>query len=288
MAVEFLADNGFRLSSNGRSLILKGIAIGKLNSRLSDMQLLALTSAGFGYTDAVEGVVANGGGYQKVFNLNRVPRGGADIAYKFTDDAGVDYWRKGSIMLTPPALYRHVENVAARDHREGLGFVHLEGTERFVTLHLASGFNSLVVCTSADARLSERAARHQKFGTRLVKIHGAKEFASRIAVRTGATRHVVRDIVYSDAKVARGTGEHATEWARLRTSCELDFQFLEQLAFGYTDDLIKLGEFQSVFCKPSAYRSERERRFLFAYETDVAERRVVNDPALRDHIEILI
>ncbi|MBX5230310.1 hypothetical protein HJC06_28540 [Rhizobium sp. NLR9b] len=288
MTVEFIADRGFKLSNAGRSLLLKSIIIGKDNAFLTDRQILQGAEAFFGYDDDI-----NERGYLpnkrvSITPTEAPPIAEADVAYKFTDDSAVKFWIDGSIRLNPLQFYHNIENVNAMDVREGLGMVHLDSPARFAELLSGSGFNSLVICASSDARKSERAIRHKKFGSRLLRINRVTEFAQKIASRIGAKRFAVRDVNYSDLKVVKGVSHFPDTFLGVHGSGDLKKATLEAIAVNHLDELIEATEAASVFTKPNSFRIERERRLLFVMDKDVTGWTSVQDKALAEHIEVIV
>ncbi len=286
MQIEFITDVGFRLTYEGKSLVLASSSVGKLGAALSDEQIIDLAKALSHYESGI--------GSRERLPFTKVeltsaetPRLSDDVAFKFTDDAGLAHWLRGSIKLNPPATYLAIENHHARDIREGKGLLYLQGKTQFATVTSMSGFNSLVICTSSDARRSERRNRMAKFGNRIIKIRNVSEFASRIANLCGATSFLVRDVTYSDAKAVKGFSDFPDHFAQFNGTGDLKELTLVYIAENWMDELIQLAAAASIFTKPLSYRDERERRFQFSFPTDVAEPRVVQGGSLSELIELV-
>jgi hypothetical protein len=288
MAVEFVKDQGFKLFNEGRSLLLKTLSFTKENAFLTDKQIMKMAEATGEYLYAVSGRTLLP--YRRTtitpFSAQALPDDAA--TYKFTTEDALPYWLDGSIRLNPLAFYHSIENEHARDVREGFGTVHLNSETRQAAFETMSGFNAFAICTSADARKSERRVRHEKFGPRLLRINRANEFASKISHLIGSRRFVVRDVTYSDTKIVKGSSSLPDVVLRLNGSGDLKEETLEYLAQHHLDELIEATEAASAFTKPSSYWMERERRFLFAMDDDVTEWRSISDKALVEHIEVLV
>jgi hypothetical protein len=291
MEIEYDRFKGVRLTYEGKSIFLRGIEVGKPGAILSDKQIIGLAKSHSHLDSALDAFRADLEA-KDLLPFRRVkltdaeaPRLSDNSAFKFTDDEGLAYWLRGSIRLTPPATYLSIENPHARDIREGRGLVYLQGKTCFATTTLMSGFNSLLICTSSDARRSERRKRMVKFGRRIIKIRDVDEFSQRIANLAGATSFLVRDVTYSDAKAVKGFSDfpdHATQFIG-----ELNESKLEYIAINWMDELIRLTNAASIFTKPSSYYNERERRFQFSFPTNVTEPRVVEDSSLSELIELV-
>lgn len=286
MAVSFVTDVGFRLSTQGRSMILATMAFGKVGVELSNRQIVQFAGIADDYLSNISARAELPKASAKVMPAMAPPLA-EDIAYKFTDDTAIRFWAEGSIRVVPPAVYKSIETASKRDLREGLGTVYLAGAERFAVMTSEAGFNAYVLCTSSDARRTERPERHRRFGNRLIKIHGATEFASKLAARIGAARFTIRDVTYSDTAVVRAKSNHISEWVKYNGIGDLRPEFLEYIALRHLDELVSVTLPASIFCKPTFYRLERERRFLFEMPMDVSEAINVRDKSLAAHIEIV-
>jgi hypothetical protein len=287
MSVEFIADRGYKLCKEGRSLILSVISIGKEHTKLTDKQVLESVRIAGAYLDKIANRAPLD--YKRIaITPAETPPLQGDSAYKFTDDSGLRYWLDGDIRLTPLSHYHVIENELARDEREGFGMVHLQGPIRFADLQSSSGHNALIICTSSDARKSERNLRHIKFGKRLLKINRLTEFTKKIADLAGATRYAIRDMSYSDVKVVRAKSELPDLMFALNGLGDLKQTLLEYLADNHLDELIRITEAASAFTKPNSFREERERRLLFAMGSDVSQHIAVKDKSLAEHIELIV
>jgi hypothetical protein len=286
MQIEFITDVGFRLTHESKSLLLSNISLGKMGDVLSDREIIGFAKALSHYESGI-GLVDRLPFTKVELTPAEPPALSDDVAFKFTDEAGLAHWLHGSIKLTPPATYLAIENHHARDIREGKGLLYLQGKTRFATMASMSGFNSLVICTSLDAPRSERRDRMSKFGNRIIKIRNVGEFARRVANLCGATGHLVRDVNYSDAKAVKGVSELPDHFAQFNGIGDLKESTLVYIAENWMDELIQLTEAASIFTKPMSYRDERERRFQFSFSNDVAEARVVQDGSLCELIELV-
>lgn len=286
MATEFLPDKGFRLQRQGKSIILGQLSIGKPSAILTDRQIVVLASATLEYLDSVQGRRPLPKPSGTLTPADHPPLN-TNVAFKFMDDIGVEFWRRGNIRLSPPATYLTIENELAQDQREGIGMVYLQGASRFATFTSQSGFNSLIICTSADARQSERRERARRFGHRLIKITDAAEFAARVAFLSGAERYSVRDVVYSNIKAVKGFSDIPEVFVAHNGLGNLHESSLEYLAADTLEELIRVTEAASIFTKPVRFRVERERRFHFAFPTDVQLSRHVEDSMLADLVEVI-
>jgi hypothetical protein len=286
MAVEFLKDIGFRLSSSGRSMIVSTMSLSKLGTSLSDRQFKAMAAAIDNYLDEIAG-------RPKLSNrINHItpaiPQHPiSDVAYKFTDDEGARYWAAGSIKLNPLVTYVAIKNDGLRDVREGMGLVQLFGKERAMVIQSASGFNTRLICASSDARRSERSYRHSRFGSRLIKISRLQEFGAKIAKLAGASHHKIRDVTYSDSKAVKGQSLFPDWFAQNNRAGDMHMETLEAIADQHLDELIGVTEAASIFTKPVSYQLERERRLMFGFLDDAVDPIVIDDKALREHIEVL-
>lgn len=291
MQIDYNRFGGVRLTYEGKSIALRSSFLGKPGVVLQDKQIVALARRLTNFDSALGSVEGSHLPTDllpfkraKLTNVE-TPRLPDETAYKFTDDRGLDYWLGGSIRLNPPATYLSIENPNARDLREGLGLLYLQGQKCFAALTSMSGFNSLVICTSADARKSERRRRMEKFGDRIVKIRNATEFARRVAKLCGATSFVIRDVTYSDAKAVRAFSEFSDHFSHF--SGELNEASLEYIARNWLDDLIQKTAAASIFTKPLSFAIERERRFQFTFPANVTEPIVVEDNSLSELIELV-
>jgi hypothetical protein len=279
--------NGYRLSRSGRSILLHLMAWSKIGVRFTDKDLLNMGSAFQTYLDDMNGNL------DKTYVRNRVtspaaPPLGNDVAYKFTDDEGLSFWRRGSIRLNPLHYYHSIENQLSRDAREGMGLLCVQGPLRSFTAHALSGFNAYALCLSSDARKSERQLRHAKFGKRLLRINGLTEFSEKIVSSIGAERTTIRDIVYSDIKVVRAESSLPDEFAARNGIGDLQMVALEYLAESEVDNLIQYVEAASAFTKPCLHHDERERRILFTMPKDVSDSTSVARDDLAEHIEVIV
>lgn len=284
MSVEFIPNIGYRLIKNRRSIILHATALTKL---LTNAELIGMSLACREYLDAVNERSASKEIRPSVTPAEN-PQLKGDVAYKFTDDIGVEFWRSGSVQLSPLATYLTIENEGRQDPREGLGVVDLAGEEYSATFWAAAGFNTRILCTSIDARRSERNYRAEKFGRRIVKIQGVTEFAAKVASLAGASRHVVRDVTYSDAKLVRGISSLPEKFVAANGTGDLKLETLEMLANEHLDELIATIEAASVFTKPTSYYLERERRLMFEFSSDVTSTIAVKDASLLKHLEVVV
>ncbi|ANM12455.1 MULTISPECIES: hypothetical protein [unclassified Rhizobium] len=287
MTVEFVANGGFKLSNQGRSLLLKMIAIWGENAIFSDRNLLRVAGALFDYVLDLDEET----NVDKCVSLTPAkapPHADDDVAYKFTDNAALEFWLQGSIRLNPLHFYHTIENEEAVDVREGLGMIHLVSPKESLGMISNSGFNSLVICTSSDARKTERSLRHAKFGSRLLRINRVTTFAQKIANLLGATRFAVRDVNYSNVKIVKGVSDLPEKFFELNGTGDLKDAALEYAAIHHLDALIEATEAASVFTKPNIYRPERERRLLFVMERDVTQWTSVQDKSLAEHIEVVV
>ena len=288
MTIEFLADRGFKLSNQGRSLLFKSMILGKEHALLTDRHIMQGGEAFSVYDDDLAERTYLPYKHSSITAAKAPPLADEDVAYKFTDDVAVKFWIGGNIRLNPLNYYHTIENDAAVDVREGLGMVHLESPTRFVDMQLSAGYNALVVCASSDARKTERSLRHSKFGGRLLRINRVTEFARKIADRVGATRVVVRDVNYSDIKVVKGVSDLPDTLDGMLEPPAMKIANLEYIAMNHLDELIEATESASVFTKPNVYRLERERRLLFVMDSDVTQWTSVQDKALAEHIEVIV
>ncbi|MBD8651465.1 hypothetical protein IFT66_10285 [Rhizobium sp. CFBP 13726] len=287
MAVEHLEWQGFKLTMQDRSVLLRALSISKENSSLSDHQLIEFSKALGKFSDDLELRSPLAFSRTAITPLH-VPTLSHDAAaYKFTKDEAVPFWLAGSIRLHPLTYYHVIENDNARDVREGFGLVSLRSEKREMSVELLSGFNSYVICTSSDARKSERVERHAKFGPRLLRINRANEFAEKVGHLLGASRVVVRDVAYSDSKIVRGESDLADALAEFDVGDEFQMAMFEYLADHRVDQLVEAAEAASAFTKPNHYRVERERRFLFAMDRDVDGSIDVQSDELAEHIELI-
>ena len=172
--------------------------------------------------------------------------------------------------------------------REGLGFVYLDGPTRNAGLHSISGFNVGLICTSMDARKSERQVRHQKFGKRLIKINRLQEFSNLVAEMSGAARYEIRDVVYSDVKIVKGTSLFPDWFAEVNGIGHLREKTLELIAEKYLDELADKTMAASVYTKPVSYRTERERRLAFVFTRDISEPIDIQSDQMVEHLEVLV
>lgn len=286
MPIAFEANSGFRLMKNGKSVILKHISMGKPGVVFTDDEVFDMAMAFGNYIDTSS--TRDPLPYKRLeITPAFAPPLPDDVAYKFTDDDGVRYWTQGNIKVTPLHFYHEIENMDARDEREGFGFVHLQSSSRDLNMSSLSGFNSLVICTSADARRSERKLRHEKFGPRLIKINGVSEFSERIAELLNAERYVIRDLIYSDVKTVRGESDLPDLFFEANGKGDMKEETLHFLANNHLEHILKATEAASAFTKPNRYRNERERRLLFAMPEDVNGPRFVQDRELTKHIEVI-
>lgn len=150
-----------------------------------------------------------------------------------------------------------------------------------------SGFNSLIICISSDARKSERRVRQRKFGNRIIKIRDVTAFAQRIAELSGATRHCVRDVTYSDAKAVKAVSRFPDELVRINGVADFKPSTFPWIAENWSDEIARLTEPASIFTKPRSFQIERERRIAFAFDTDEPAARPVADESLTDFLEIV-
>lgn len=286
MAVEFIPDIGFRLSHEGRSLILSAMAFLKPGESLTDCQKWDFGSITDDYTDEIRGLRPSRVTMLRLANSSCELTN--DVAYKFTDEVAVGFWMKGSIRLRPVASYHSIENIHARDPREGVAHVYLRGQARDAQFRASSGFNSVVVCTSSDARKSERRYRQSRFGPRLLRINGVREFAKRLAENLGTAKYAVRDVVYSDVKLVDAANQHVDAWAEMQGNSDLAKEWLHHVADNHLDELIDVSAAAAVFSKPNRHRLERERRFHFLLQQDRDNYIDVVDPLLAEHIEVIV
>ena len=291
MQLEYNRFCGVKLTYDDKSITLRSSFLGKPGVVLQDKQIIALARRLANFDSSLASIEGSHLPTDllpfkraKLTNVE-APRLPDETAYKFTDDRGLDFWLHGSIRLNPPATYLTIENPNARDLREGLGLLYLQGQKCFSALTSMSGFNSLVICTSADARKSQRRRRMEKFGERIVKIRNVPEFARRVAKLCDATSFVIRDVTYSDAKAVRAFSEFSDHFSRF--SGELNEASLEYIAINWLDDLIQKTAAASIFTKPLSFAIERERRFQFTFPANVTEPIVVEDASLCELIELV-
>lgn len=287
MEIEFIPFVGFRLTYEGKTLVMNGASFGEIGAKLSDKQIIAFSEALSFYLSGMRSQ-EHLPFFKAKLTTAEPPLLSDGTAFKFTDEEGLKYWLRGSIRLRPPATYISIENPDARDIREGMGFLYLQGSQRFATMMSMSGFNSLIICTSADARKSERRARMKKFGNRIIKITDVNRFAGRIAEITGATDYLVRDVTYSDAKSVKGFSSFPDILAEVNGLGDLKDSTLEYIAKNWIDELIRFSAAASIFTKPLSYKNERERRFQFSFPTNVEEQLDVEDALLAKLVKVVL
>jgi hypothetical protein len=287
MTIEYVQYGGWKVSNEGRSLLLKLIMLTE-GVGYSDKAIIALSAGLFDYLDDLVEQSNLPENCVSVTPAKAPPLAGDDIAYKFTDEVAAEFWLQGSIRLNPLQFYHTIENKSAIDIREGLGIIHLESGTRSLHMISGSGFNSLVICASSDARMSERKLRHEKFGNKLLRINRVTEFAQKIADRVGAKRFVVRDVNYSNVKIVKGASDFPDKFLELNGTGALKDASLEYIRVHLLDELTEATEAASVFTKPNVYRAERERRMLFVMEHDVTHWTSVEDKSLAEHIEVVV
>lgn len=180
--IEFIPNTGYRLWSVDRkkSIIIGTIALFKPGKELNEKAIIEYTKIVMADNDMIFSRSLLPNRVLRVAQAQRDPLKNK-VAYKFTDNVGLSHWGTGSIRLTPPAVYQNIENVAARDAREGHGTLFLNGLQQSAAMTMQSSFNSYVICMARDARKSERAEQHRKFGDRLIKISRVEEFADKLA-----------------------------------------------------------------------------------------------------------
>jgi hypothetical protein len=268
-------------------MILESASVGKPGEVLTERQLKILAAATANYLDAMAGREAL---EHRIVNLTPAtpPPIRTDVAYKFTSDEGLGYWMAGRVRINPLTVYQTIENDGARDVREGLGLVYLAGETRFATVQSASGFNVGLLCTSSDARKTERRVRHEKFGNRLIKINRLAEFSHIVAELSGAKRHAIRDVVYSDAKLVLGTSDFPEWFAEVNGVGDLREETLEKIAEVYLSELAEKTFAASVGTKPVRYRTERERRVTFEFKADIDGPVDVQSDRLIEHLQVLV
>lgn len=286
MAITFIPDVGFRIEVDGRSMILQSVSVGKPGEALTGRQLQdsAVTIANY-----LDGVAGRARLEHRIVNVTPAMAAPitTDVAYKFTSDEGLGYWMTGSVRVNPLTVYQTIENDGARDAREGLGLVHLIGKTRFADIRSASGFNVGLLCASSDARKTERRIRHEKFGRRLIKINRLTEFSHIVAELSGARRHAIRDVVYSDAKVVCGASDFPEWFVEVNGLGDLRDETLAKIAESYLNELAERTFAASVGTKPVRYRTERERRVSFEFERDLNGPVDVQSNRLIEHLEVL-
>lgn len=270
-------------------MILKMLSVGKPELALDDFKLISMANASFRF---IEGIAYNS--HRPILNTKIIELSDFykeiedDCAFKFTDAAGLEFIRNGRIMLTPPAFYRQIENKNAWDGTEGFGFLYFLDEQRCASVYTESGFNALVICATRSQPMLEASEFRHKFGSHLIKISGVREFAARIAALSGASSWQIQDVFYSDAKVARTEGRYGREWANfIEENGDARMELYHYVADRNLDDLIRLSEPHTVFCKPTSYRGEQERRFLFRYPSNMPTKVFLDDAKLARHIEVI-
>ncbi|TAX54521.1 hypothetical protein [Rhizobium leguminosarum] len=294
----FIPDFGFHLTFKGRSMLLRSFAHGY---SLSQKQILHFACILKCYMDSLEpGVVDESDEeddrkFRGVLKRSRVIDGlpdisdADDVAYKFTDEAGLGYWMQGSLLLRSPAHYRHIENPAARDGAEGMCNLYITDGTHFANFAIGGGYSCRIMCLTRHAPLANRRWMHSKFGPRLIKIHGLHEFVAKVAQLSGSVSAGIKDIEYSDAKAYRAHSPFASAIGETIGEGDLSDARLEALMRKHADEIIEFSDVPAIHCKPREFYHESERRPYFRYAHDVPEEALqVANVSLREHIEVIV
>ncbi|QND15332.1 hypothetical protein HB775_16680 [Rhizobium leguminosarum bv. trifolii] len=288
-------DVGFHLKNDARTILLRGIYAGR---DLTDGQIIQYGAIAKMYQRNIaeesldlperteedeDNEIAVWLSRSTIMDLP--PKVDCPVVYKYTKAEFLEKWLEGTVRLTPPTVYRAIENPHARDEEEGYGtfYIH-DGHDNAAVFDIAAGFNTAAICLTRHPPTSAyHAEMQQKFGPRVVQILDVHQLMAILTARTGAVSYDVRDVHYSDIKAFRYETEMARDIAGLLNAGGS----LANLYDLHGGKLRELGEAPAIFCKPYCFHPEAERRAILRFASDVDAPIIVSDPRIKDLIKVV-
>lgn len=288
VSVLFIPDVGYRIGVDGKTVIVRSASHGRVPLTTKDEFIMAALNEG--YMAAIEGRPALKAKRTAPLKVLDLPLVSDDYAYKFTDDKGLDYLRNGSFKVATPARYRHEENPGARDQHEGASsFTLHDAQQSWISMSLIAGLDTLLFCTTARIPRSQRAHMASKFGKRLVKIHGLRDFSKKLAKTLVTDESAIHDVSYTDYKHYSGASEVTVAIRETLGKGDLSDEKMHMLAERHSVFLNNLAHVPSVFFKPRRHALEQERRLSFRMPVDCHnDVQIFTCPDAVSHIEVII
>lgn len=294
---EFIPRIGSRLTKDGGQITIRGMAT--FNEGLTDEELISLGATLKEYLLSIEeeddglpelseeehdrryeGWISR----SKIMDVPQSYTAGA--VYKFMSDGALSHWLAGRAQISPVSVYRKIENAFARDEQEGFGTFYLHDGRTAAYFAGAAASNCGVMCFTGSTE--NRTEMKGKFGERLVRFPDVNALLQVIAAHLDVVDYELKDVQYSDVKVYSHDTALATEICELiGDSVKLDPQKLVTLFDRHSDELLRLAELPSVFCKPKSFESESEQRAVFRFRHAIGSPIVVTNKRIADLVEVI-
>ncbi|EJB07525.1 hypothetical protein Rleg9DRAFT_6540 [Rhizobium leguminosarum bv. trifolii WSM597] len=298
---EYLPFSGWRLTKDGQQITINNIAIFK--EGLTNEQLVTIGAALKDYLLSLEEEKAGlpelseeeldrrFEDWKTRSRIMDVPQSyDTGAVYKYMSDIALSHWLAGRAQISPVSVYRQMENAFARDEQEGLGAFYLHDGRTAAYFAAGAGVNCGVMCFTGASPSENRAEMKGKFGERIVRFPDTYALLQVIARHLDVVDFELKDVQYSDVKVYSHETAIASEIADLiigKDDGSLDPKGLVTLFDKHSEELLKLAELPSVFCKPKSFEGEAERRAVFRFRHSVNSSIVVTDKRISELIEVI-
>lgn len=266
----FEKDQGFRMHFGGRSILHQALSSG---SKMTPRQRGQLTMALRTYMDGVEERTSVSRGSVRALSAADFPEISEPTFYRFVTSETLNYMKNGSFQFGTPRRYREMEDQGRADHLEARATMFFEDEERSLTLTGITGFNTVMLCgTSHPPRDRRRISQlRAQFGSHLIEIVDLRAFQELAAESLGASRVLLRDVQYENAKMMVLPTPDLGDWLSVLGTGDLTDEKLHQLNLQFSPRIYEALLLPSLFAKPRRYAHERERRLLFEFELDQNE-----------------
>jgi hypothetical protein len=281
---QFEANRGVRFYCCQRSILLQAMAITK------DLPISHLNNIAFRLNRFLDDV----GNLPRRENRQRPALTKLDFPdcsngrfLKFVSEEGWSHIRQGSFLFGTPTHYRGIENLQRRDAHEGVSFFHLTSTPYQFHAAMTAGYNCFMFCGTNVQDQSGQEHMATRFGSRILRIDDIAGFAERARTVVGARNVIVRDVVYTDTKNFHGQFDGIDNLVGTSGLGNLSREILHEMNGRFFQTFYELALLPSLFSKPFAYFTEREKRLVFEMDADtLAPTIVVEDKKLLDYITV--
>jgi hypothetical protein len=281
----FIPDSGYRLTKNGRSVILGSLSFGRI---LTPEQNTAFVDATSRYLAAVNNQPHNPIEHNLEIAPNALRLATSEPFYKYvTDEVWNRFIRNGCFQLGSAQYYKAHENQNIRDELEGSSIFHIVDGIDQLNCALVSGLNCALFCGTGEPDLDGGRNMNFSFGAKLIRIELAP-FVNAIAKRIGAIRTSICDILYTDNKSCLVHSSSIHRFAAITGHGNLTNMMLRRINKTFFDEFYATAFTPSLLAKPYSYRHERERRIVFELPTDLRRPTIaIEDPSLLQFIQVV-
>src|SRR5262249_25121713 len=231
MAVQYVFEPnvGFRFTKGDISLLLHTAARFRQTAVVTNVDL-------FNLFKAINKFMANVGAYEDKgsvisapMNADNFPELENAVFYKFVPEASLQYYVHGSFQFGSIQKYRTIEKQNSKDRMEGLCNIAIKTPKHLYGASLTSGYNFGIFCGTAT--LNRRDEMSKKFGPRIIKISGLREFAEEAKQLLKAQRFYFNRIIYDDLKMFRANTLKSIQLSRDELPGNFDPNLIEDRTF---------------------------------------------------------